>query len=150
MLMGLKGPGGRMESAIDMADIKMSKSKPETCVFLHDGPKVIKRKLKKAYCPQGVVENNPIIDIARLILFQASNFQLEISRPEKFGGDVKFSSFEELEASFLQHEIHPLDLKNGVSEALGSYLKDARYKMEKNDDIMQDMSQLTEIPIDYE
>lgn len=36
-----------------LSELKMSKSKPDTCVFIHDSPEEIKRKMKKAFCPEG-------------------------------------------------------------------------------------------------
>jgi tyrosyl-tRNA synthetase len=54
LLPSLQG-GGRM----DAADVKMSKSMPETCVFLHDKPEDIEKKINKAFCPEKEVHNNP-------------------------------------------------------------------------------------------
>lgn len=150
MLMGLKGPGGRMDVSPDMMEIKMSKSKPETCIFLHDGPKLIKKKLKKAHCPAGEIEQNSVLEIARLILFKTKNFSLIISRPEKFGGDIKFDNYQSLSEEFKNNGLHPLDLKMGIAESLSAYLKDARIKFEKKDDVMEVMSNLTNIQVDYE
>jgi tyrosyl-tRNA synthetase len=36
---------------MDMTEVKMSKSDPDSCLYIHDSPEDIKRKLKKAYCP---------------------------------------------------------------------------------------------------
>lgn len=41
-----------------------------------------------------------------------------ITRPEKFGGDIHFTSYEDLEAAYAKEEIHPGDLKAGVTDAL--------------------------------
>jgi tyrosyl-tRNA synthetase len=136
MLMGLKGPDSRMDSNVDIIDVKMSKSKPETCVFLHDGPKSITKKLKKAYCPKGEVEKNSVLEIARLVLFKENGFKLTVERPEKFGGDISFDSYSKLSDAYLSNELHPLDLKMGIASALSEYLKDARQKLEKEDDVM--------------
>jgi len=57
LLMGLQG-GGRM----DAAEFKMSKSNPSSAIFLHDEPNVIKKKMNKAFCPQGQVEDNPVLN----------------------------------------------------------------------------------------
>ena len=45
-----------------------------------------------------------------------------ISRPEKYGGDVSFSTYEDLEAAYARGDVYPLDLKNGVAEALGKVM----------------------------
>ncbi|MBU4189718.1 MAG: tyrosine--tRNA ligase, partial [Candidatus Thermoplasmatota archaeon] len=62
----------RMES-------KMSKSSPESCVFIHDPEEDIKRKIKNAYCPMEI-ENNPVIDICRHIIFREHE-TITIERP---------------------------------------------------------------------
>jgi tyrosyl-tRNA synthetase len=150
MLMGLKGPDSRMDSSVDIIDIKMSKSKPETCVFLHDGPKSIAKKLKKAYCPKGELDKNSVLEIARLVLFKESGFKLTVERPEKFGGDISFKSYPELSKAYLADELHPLDLKMGIASSLSDYLKDARQRLEKKDDVMEMMSKLTNVPLEFE
>ena len=45
-----------------------------------------------------------------------------IERPEKFGGLVTFSTYKELEAAYVNEEIYPLDLKNGVASQLNKVL----------------------------
>jgi len=68
LLTSLQG-GKRMEikGELDdyMAEVKMSKSKPETAIFVHDSPEDIWRKLKKAYCPAKVTEFNPVLDVVK-------------------------------------------------------------------------------------
>src|SRR5512137_1328411 len=63
LLMSLTG-GDRM----DPVEAKMSKSKPDSAVYMHDSPQEIQRKIKGAFCP-AEIEGNPIIDIMRLIVF---------------------------------------------------------------------------------
>ena len=43
-----------------------------------------------------------------------------IERPEKFGGTVKFTSYQELEEAYAKEEVYPLDLKHGVTTHLNS------------------------------
>ena len=37
---------------MDMTDVKMSKSDPDSCIYIHDTPDEITRKMRKAYCPE--------------------------------------------------------------------------------------------------
>jgi tyrosyl-tRNA synthetase len=117
LLMGLQG-GGRM----DAAESKMSKSNPDSAIFLHDKPDLVQAKLKKAFCPQGQVEENPVLDHARLVIFPELG-HMDIKRPEKFGGNLHFATYDELAASFGAGKLHPMDLKSAVaghiSEILG-------------------------------
>ena len=120
ILSGLKGTG-RMDAA---SKGKMSKSDPDSCIFIHDEPKDIKRKINGAYCPPEV-EENPILDMARYIVFPSMG-ELKITRPEKWGGDLNFSSYEELEQMYLSEKLHPADLKSGVADALTIILNPVR------------------------
>ena len=63
--------------------LKMSKSNPNTCIFIHDSPEEIRRKINQAFCMEGETEFNPILDWTKHIIFNL-NSELEIKRPEKF------------------------------------------------------------------
>ena len=106
LITALTGPGG-----------KMSSSKPETNISIRDTDKAVVDKIKKAYCPEGNVEDNSILQICRLILFpRLDNFT--VRRDAKFGGDVSYESYDALEKDFVKKKLHPADLK----KAAGDYL----------------------------
>ncbi|MGC9310595.1 MAG: tyrosine--tRNA ligase [Candidatus Aenigmatarchaeota archaeon] len=136
LLMGLSG-GAKMnygeagEEGQAEVDAKMSKSKPDTCIYIHDSPEDIVRKLKNAYCVAKEVEGNPVLEICRCIIFR-KRAALLIERPEKFGGNAEFGSYQELEDAFRKGDIHPLDLKNAVAKALSEILAPVREHFEKN------------------
>jgi tyrosyl-tRNA synthetase len=68
----------------------------------------------KAYCPPGIVNGNPVLDLVRYIIFhQYSEFVVE--RPSKWGGNMTYYSFRDLERDFLERKIHPVDLKRAAS-----------------------------------
>ena len=131
LLMGLQGPEISERRFDEDAKInlqissKMSKSVPASCIFVHDSPEDIKKKIRAAYCPPKQVEANPIVELARHIVF-AERGCLEIPRPTEYGGPETFESYEELERAYVEGKIHPLDLKNGVAEALTDILKPVR------------------------
>ncbi|WP_455391595.1 tyrosine--tRNA ligase [[Eubacterium] cellulosolvens] len=110
---------------MDMTDAKMSKSDPDSCVYIHDSPEEIKRKLHNAYCPEGVVEENPVIDICNNIIFANQN-TFTIERPDKFGGDLVLTGVRDLRDTFQDRLLHPLDLKNAVADYLAESLKPVR------------------------
>lgn len=128
LLSGLQG-WGRM----DPIEAKMSKSNPENTIFIHDSPEDIKKKIKKAYCPEGQIEDNPIIDLCRYIIFNRLD-SITISRPEKFGGDLEINGYEELKDVFESGQLHPQDLKNAVGQYLTDILDSVRDYFEKNPD----------------
>jgi tyrosyl-tRNA synthetase len=107
---------------------KMSSSVPETIISFRDNHDEIKNKIKNSYCPEKKTEGNPLLQLARLIIFPKIK-EIEISRSEKFGGDIKFSNYAELEAAYKKKELHPLDLKNAVVEYLDMIIAPIRKKL---------------------
>jgi len=132
MLMGLGKPpeteAGGAERAIEL---KMSKSKPDTAIFMDDTFEEIKRKINKAYCPEKEVEENPIMEYCKYLIFEKFD-KLEIKRPEKFGGNLSFSSYNELEDIYSKGELHPMDLKTAVAEYVDKMVEPVRTHFEKN------------------
>ena len=116
-------PEGQEKEALSSA--KMSKSKPETCIFLYDTPEEIKLKTSHAFCPERTIEFNPIIDIAKHIIFR-ENPIFKIERPAKFGGPIEFQNFQELERAYISGKLHPQDLKTSVAEQLVKTLEPVR------------------------
>ncbi len=103
---------------------KMSSSKPETIIGVDEAPENIKKKISQAYCPQEK-EGNPVLQICQYIIFPREG-KLKIKRPEKFGGDLEFRSYSELEKNYLEKKLHPQDLKNSVAEELIEILAPVR------------------------
>ncbi|MHA2390756.1 MAG: tyrosine--tRNA ligase [Promethearchaeota archaeon] len=113
------------------SQMKMSKSLPSSAIFIHDKPNEIKEKIKSAFCPEGNATFNPILDWIKSIIFREKDTLFQIERSVKFGGDIEFSSYQELEDAYLNKKIHPLDLKNSVSQKIIDILKPARDHFEK-------------------
>jgi tyrosyl-tRNA synthetase len=122
-------PEGQEKEALSSA--KMSKSKPETCIFLYDTPEEIKQKMSRAFCPEKTIEFNPIIDIAKHIIFRETP-TLKIERPAKFGGPIEFQDYQELEKAYVSGKLHPQDLKNTVARELTKILEPVRRYFENN------------------
>jgi tyrosyl-tRNA synthetase len=132
LLTGLMGPEKRERGVFDedreislRISSKMSKSMPDTCIFVHDSPEEVRRKILKAYCPPREVEYNPIMEIAKYVVFGWKE-ELEVQRPERYGGPIIFENYAELERAYLKGKLHPLDLKNGVIETLNDILEPVR------------------------
>ena len=113
------------------ASMKMSKSKPNTAVFIHDSPEEIKKKLQNAFCPAQEKDFNPVLDWSKYIIFNQKGSKLAIKRPEKFGGDKTYNSYQQIEKDFISGKLHPLDLKKAVAESLIKILEPARKHFEK-------------------
>ncbi len=104
---------------------KMSKSKPWTAIFIHDPPELVERKLIKAWCPERMVEGNPILEIARYIVFHERE-EFKVERPSKYGGDITFYSYKELEEAYRNGKLHPLDLKKAVAKEINRIIEPVR------------------------
>lgn len=112
------------------SSLKMSKSKPDSCIFIHDSPEDIRRKIKNAFCPAGEVEFNPVLDWIRSIIFMNKDAQLKVERPEKYGGNKVYSSYADVESDFMGGKLHPQDMKNAVAEKVVEILELARKHFE--------------------
>ncbi len=136
MLMGLQGPVEKAgyeedsEMNLEIAS-KMSKSIPETSIFVHDDFETIKSKIDEAYCPARTVRGNPILEYAKYIIFRKMK-SLYVERPAKYGGDIEYWSYEELEKDYVNGKLHPADLKNAVAKAINEIIKPIREHFEKD------------------
>ena len=43
----------------------MSKSDPDSAIFMEDTIEDVNRKIKKSFCPEKIVEGNPILDYCK-------------------------------------------------------------------------------------
>ncbi|MFX1486256.1 MAG: tyrosine--tRNA ligase [Promethearchaeota archaeon] len=142
LIMGLQGPtkmGGYDENnSIDQQIAsKMSKSIPETSIFVHDSPSSINRKMKMAFCPEKQVEDNPILEILKYVIFRGSEKEFTIRRSSKHGGDLAVWTFEELEKLYKKGGLHPLDLKNAVGKELTIMLEPCRKYFDKHAEYLE-------------
>ena len=142
MLMGLSEPPKNitdpMEKKIAM---KMSKSNPNSAIFMTDTEAEISKKINGAYCPAKIITDNPIMEYCKYIVFEKQN-TLEMERPTKFGGNLSITSYPELEKLYSEGNIHPLDLKKSVSSSLINILEPTRKHFEKNKKAKQLLEQV--------
>ena len=59
---------GMMSGLIEGQE-KMSKSNPDSAIFMEDSAEEVVRKIKKAFCPPNIVQGNPIMDYCKNIVF---------------------------------------------------------------------------------
>ncbi len=125
--------------------MKMSKSKPDTAVFIHDAPDEIRRKVMNAYAPEGIIEFNPILDWVKYLVFFNEETNFTVARPEKWGGDLNYSSYKQLESDYIEKKLHPQDLKSSVAEWIIQKLEPARSYFEdpKRKNALEEIERLT-------
>jgi tyrosyl-tRNA synthetase len=108
---------------------KMSSSKGNY-ISVRDSPELVDQKIRRAFCPERVIENNPIIQIAQYHIFpRFESFKVE--RPAKFGGDVEYETFEELSKDYSEGKLHPMDLKLSIANYLNKLLENTRRRLKE-------------------
>jgi tyrosyl-tRNA synthetase len=101
---------------------KMSSSEMNSMIAVTDEEVTVTKKMNKAYCIEGDVKENPVLDIVQYILFPRLKV-FTVERPEKFGGTVSFPNFEALQKAFASKQLHPGDLKQATAKELVLLLK---------------------------
>ena len=157
MLMGLSRPAGlsttsevmhgSAENAIQRTiERKMSKSMPDSAIFMTDTTEDIKRKINKAYCLEGDVKENPILEYYKYIIFESFEklgiSEVKIERPEKYGGVLGVRSYEELEKLFQEKKVHPMDLKATLSKLLDQLIEPVRRHFEEDSEAKKLLEQV--------
>ena len=129
---------------------KMSSSDTDSKIDFLDSPSEVAKKIKAAYCMEGVVEENGVLAFVGAVLMpiarvrnemmykhtrldgQSQSFIPEeapegtlfsIMRADKFGGPLHYASFDDLVRDFKEKKLHPADLKPAVSSALNKLLE---------------------------
>ncbi len=128
ILLGLSEPQTNDTEDSSFTSTKMSKSKSGSGIFIHDSDDEIKSKFKKAWCPEGIIENNPLLEISRHLIFHEFK-EITIERPSKFGGNITFTSYQQLEKEFAEKKLHPSDLKETVSRYIIEIIKPIRQNL---------------------
>ena len=59
--------------------------------------------------------------MARYVIFPRFN-NIHIERPEKYGGNVDYATYEELTADYFGGRLSPVDLKEGIVDGINKVL----------------------------
>ncbi|MBU1020121.1 MAG: tyrosine--tRNA ligase, partial [Firmicutes bacterium] len=126
----IRGVNDKLEKTIAL---KMSKSKPDSAIFMTDSKDDIYEKIKKAYCPPNEVENNPILEYFRYVIFPKCE-KVKIERKKEYGGDVEFDSYTSLQHDYQDGKLYSLDLKDNLSRYLDQIIGPIRKYFEENEE----------------
>ena len=137
MLSGLKGAGGRMDSY----DHKMSKSDPNNAILLHDTPKKLDKKLRKAFLEVGN-DNSAIYEIAKYVLFPRLGKLVVEPKPE-FGKPSEWHNIEKFISAINNGEVHPFDAKMAISRGLQEILTPISMYFSDKSDLLDTMNLIT-------
>ncbi|MCP4763223.1 MAG: tyrosine--tRNA ligase [archaeon] len=132
MLAGLKQPPASDLNTVEKSiERKMSKSNPDSAIFMLDTEDDINRKIKKAWCPAKLIDGNPILEYCKYIIFEKIP-EMTIKRPEKYGGDLTLKSYNELENIYANGDLSPMDLKPTVAKLINELVKPVREHFESD------------------
>src|SRR5215217_8161156 len=104
---------------------KMSKSKPASGITIHDDEKTIRYKISAAFCPIGIVDRNPILELIRYIVFHQFD-EFIVERATKYGGNITYTKYTDIERDFIEKKVHPIDLKNATSVYINKVVEPVR------------------------
>ncbi|BES93938.1 tyrosyl-tRNA synthetase [Nesidiocoris tenuis] len=111
-----------------LAGGKMSSSEEDSKIDLLDSASNVKKKLKKAFCEPGNTADNGVLSFAKHVVFslldKGENFL--VPRCEENGGNLEFTTYQELEDCFAQEKLHPADLKAAVEVYINRLLEPIR------------------------
>lgn len=103
---------------------KMSSSVAGSKIDMLDSEETISKKINKADCITGNA-NNGLLAFIKHVIFPLTN-KFTIERPEKFGGNIEYKKYEELEKDFTNKNLHPADLKKSLAKELNNLVEPIR------------------------
>ncbi len=103
---------------------KMSSSIAASKIDLMDDENTVKKKINKAECVAGNPDNG-LMALLKFFIFVDKADKGEkfiIERDKKYGGNIEYNDYEEVEKDFVEKKLHPMDLKNGVADEINNFL----------------------------
>ncbi|MDG7036260.1 MAG: tyrosine--tRNA ligase [Nitrososphaerota archaeon] len=120
----------------DVEFSKMSKSKPGSAIFIHDSTASIRDKLARAWCPLDKTIGNPVLEMTRYLVFHEFKL-MKVERSAKYGGDIEFNSYQEVEEALVNRKLHPMDLKGSLASYIDSMVSPYRKSLLNDPDYAQ-------------
>ncbi len=117
---------------------KMSSSEDNSKVDFMDTDKIIRKKINKAFSEDGKTEDNGLLGMLKYVVFPFLKGDFVINRPEEYGGQIKFKTYEAVEKDFASKKLSSIDLKMGLSEEIIRIIKPIRDKLEKNSKLVKE------------
>jgi tyrosyl-tRNA synthetase len=105
---------------------KMSSSQGDP-VAMDDTRDEIEDKILGAYCPPES-EGNPVAEMYRYHVFPRFD-RVVVERPEEYGGDLEYASYDGLAEDLDSGELHPQDAKEALVEYVDRLVEPGREKL---------------------
>lgn len=114
---------------------QMSSSIEATKIDLLDSEEKVKKKINSAEFSEGNSDNGvmALLKYFIFVLKEDKGEEFIVERPAKFGGDIAYRKYEDLEKDFLGKKLHPLDIKNSVSKEINVLLENFRKNKKLNE-----------------
>ncbi|CAJ1444041.1 unnamed protein product [Effrenium voratum] len=130
---------------------KMSKSDPDSAIFMEDKAEDVERKIQNAYCPSvpedisvsegmALVEDdlkNPCLDYIQYTLFSRAGYTFKVA-------GIEYQSFEELKQAFTQGTVSAEELKQALAAEVNALLEPVRKHFEEDEEAKQLLEKVTE------
>ena len=119
---------------------KMSSSEERSKIDILDSPEEVEKKINSAYCVAGSLEDNGVMAFMKYVIMtlkEDKKKDLVIERPTKFGGNVSYANYNDLEKDFLHRKIHPMDLKQVLAKEVSSMLEPIRKRFKGKTDLIK-------------
>jgi tyrosyl-tRNA synthetase len=115
---------------------KMSSS-TGVSLSMSDSTAEIERKVEAAYCPPtaepepdeaGRERENPVLQLFEYHVFPRFE-RVVVERPEEYGGDLSYASYDALAADLESGELHPADAKGALATYLDRLIAPGRERL---------------------
>jgi tyrosyl-tRNA synthetase len=102
---------------------KMSSSDPDSKIDLKDPPEIVRKKMKKAFCPPKQVEGNGVLSFVEFVLLPASALRNPTGKPlfkvpRRDAEDLEYTEIASMHKDYLADVLQPQTLKPAATEAL--------------------------------
>ncbi len=94
-------------------------------VSVHESEESVADKIMDAFCPPEIADANPVLQIYKHTIFPGVG-EVRIERKDKYGGDISYASYNELESDYVNGRLHPLDVKTTAARYLNEILEPIR------------------------
>jgi len=106
-------------------------------ISMEDSESEIDEKVEQAYCPptadpdptdEGDERENPVLQLFEYHVFPRFS-EVVVDRPEQYGGDLTYGSYDALEADLESGDLHPADAKGALSTYLNELIAPGRERI---------------------
>jgi tyrosyl-tRNA synthetase len=121
------------DEIVDDKPTKMSKSDPNSGIFINDSDEMITKKINKSWCELGKLYDSPLVDIVEsIILPKLKKLQIEIRDGNHM---LTFDNFQEFLDELHKEKIHPADFKTAVVDSLIEIISPLREKLKLDEEL---------------